>query len=312
MGEGAVDAILAARERVGRFESLDQFCSEVDRRALNRKVLEALVKAGSFDEFGERARLFAAIEGALERGARMAEDRSRGQAALFGGDSGAQPEAPPLPEVAPWSDRERLAGEKEALGFFLSGHPLDAHRERMREVTSHDIRSLVEGPVRIGGLITALRRRRTRAGEWMAVFTLEDTTGHVGCVVFPKLYKEIGERLEEEQAVVVKGRFDNADGDSRVFVENLVPLEQAPAVRIEGLTLRIDPERADKALLEKLAFLMASRPGPAPVYFELIRPGEYKVVLEVDEQRRVAAGRELLAELAEVLGPSAVRMGRPT
>ncbi len=312
VGEGAVDAILAAREKVGRFTDLDQFCTEVDRRALNRKVLEALVKAGAFDEFGQRARVFAAIDGALERGARVAEDRARGQAALFGGDTDAAPQAPPLPEVEAWADRQRLAGEKEALGFFLSGHPLDAHRERMREVTTHDVRNLSEGPVRIGGLITSLRRRRTRAGEWMAVFVLEDTTGHVECVVFPKLYKEIGERLEEEVAVVVRGRFDAADGDSRVFVENLVPLDQARAVRIEGLTVRIDPERADPTLLEKLAFTLAARPGPAPVYFEVLRPGEYKVILEVDEQRRVAAGRELLAELAEVLGPSAVRMGSPT
>lgn len=311
VGEGTVDAILEARERNGPFASLDEFCSEVDRRALNRKTLEALIKAGGFDAFGLRSRLYAAIEGAMERGARAAEDRARGQAALFGEATGTVTEAPPLPEVPAWPARERLAGEKEALGFYLSGHPLDAHRERLEEVTTHSIRELETGSARVGGLITSLRRRRTKAGDWMAVFNLEDTTGHLECVVFPKLYREIGEGLEEEQAVVVAGRFDDGDGDRRLFVEGVVALEKAQARAVDGLTLQIDAAAADVAVLSRIESLLGQNPGPVPVFFEVVREGQYRLCLQAEEERNVQADRALVQQLRKLLGPGGARLGRP-
>ncbi|RMG43282.1 MAG: DNA polymerase III subunit alpha [Acidobacteria bacterium] len=311
VGEGSVDAILEARRRLGRFESLDQLCTEVDRKAINRRVLEALIKSGALDELGDRAALFAALDGALERGARAASDRAAGQASLFGGGEGITAPAPRPPEVPAWSDRERLAGEKEALGFYLSGHPLDEHAERLARVTTHRIAELgAAGEVAVGGMISGLRRRRTRAGEWMAVFNLEDTTGHVECVVFPKLFGEVQDRLEDGAIVVVAGRAEGGEGEFRLLAESVHSLEDAPERAADGLTIVL---RADGAPvpIERLERVLESYPGSTPVYFEVVRPGAFRVWLEAGSGHRVSGGRELIGELRRLVGPDAVRPGRP-
>ncbi len=309
LGEGAVDAILAARERVGRFSSLQHFCAEIDRRALNRRVVEALVKCGALDEFGERARLYTALDGALELGTRAADDRSSGQQSLFAG--GGAPAAPSLPDAPAWTDRERLAAEKESLGFYLSGHPLDAQRERLAEVTTHSLADLagVTGAVVVGGLVTGLKRRRSKAGDWMAVFTLEDTTGQAECVVFPKVFRQSGEILEDEQAVVVQGRVEAGEGAARVLAEGVSLLERAESVAANAsLIIRVAAD-APQDLVDRLEALLAQHPGPAPVFFEIVRPGAFRVLLQAAADRRVRADAALVRAIAGILGPGAARVG---
>ncbi|MCU0225212.1 MAG: DNA polymerase III subunit alpha [Acidobacteria bacterium] len=313
VGEGTVDAILEARGRLGSFSSLDELCLEVDRRLLNRRALEALIKAGAMDALGERARLFAGVESAMERAARVAAARSTGQHSLFGGD---QPlpgvSAADLPEVPAWPDRDRLAGEKEALGFYLSGHPLDALRERLEEVATHTVSALRGGgEVTVGGLVAGLKRKRTNKGDWMATFHLEDMTGSVEVVVFPKLYRDVGESLADEQAMVVRGRADGEEGPVRLLAESVVTLDAAAARPIEAVTIRIDATEAGPERLQRVYELLADHPGPVPVFFEVIRPGAFRVVLQADENRRVRAGRPLVAALEELLGPQGARYGRP-
>ncbi|UCF67113.1 MAG: DNA polymerase III subunit alpha [Acidobacteriota bacterium] len=313
IGEGAVDAILDARDRLGRFETIDDLACEVDRKALNRRVLEALVRSGALDGLGDRAALWAAIDPALERGARAAEDRAAGQVSLFGEQTGAPAKRPPLPEVPAWDDEQRLSGEKEALGFYLSGHPLDEHRERLAEVTTSCVADLHSGgEVVVGGLITALKKRRTRQGDWMAVFVLEDTTGHGECIVFPKLFREIGDSLEDGQAVVVSGRADTTEGDSRLLAEKIVALEHAPTRPVEGLTVKLEGDaRQGLSQLERIDALLADCPGSVPVYFEVVRPGDFRVTLQADRGRGVNASRDLLGALRRLLGPDGARLGRP-
>ncbi len=311
VGEGSVDAILEARERVGRFRHLDDLCREVDRRAMNRKVLEALVKSGALDSLGDRARLFAAIDGALERGARHAEDLAVGQGALFG-DATEAFQPPPLPEVSPWSDRERLEGEKEALGFYLSGHPLEEHADRLADVTTHRVADLSGGgEVVVGGLVGSVKRKRTKAGDLMAVFHLEDTTGQVECLVWPRTFREIDHLLEEGRAVVVRGRAEVSGSDVRLLVEGIQPLEDAPTIFARGLTVRIEADRVGSARLARLAEILREHPGPVPVFFEVVRPGTFRAILQADEARGVRADRELVRILERELGPGAARLGRP-
>jgi DNA polymerase-3 subunit alpha len=311
VGEGAVDLILEARERIGRFGSLDDLCGEVDRRALNRRVLEALVKSGALDALGERAALIAALDGAMERGARRAEDRASGQGSLFGGEQPVEVEAPGLPDVPGWPERERLAGEKEALGFYLSGHPLEAHRERLSAVTTHSVAEIGNGECTVGGLVTALRRKRTRRGEWMAVFALEDATAHAECVVFPRLYREVGEELADEQAVVVTGRADTSEGELRVLAESIVPLERAQERRVEALTVRLDASAMGPGQLDRISELLADHPGPAAVFFEIVEPGRFSVVLQAEEARSVAPDAALVRAVQDLLGEGSCRLGRP-
>ena len=321
LGEGPVEKILEARGRVGRFESLDHFCREVDRKALNRKAIEALVKSGALDELGDRAALIAGIDGALERAARAAEDRDSGQGSLFGDDAGAAaaPVDPPLPAVPPWNDRERLAGEKESLGFYLAGHPLEAVQDRLSDVTSHQLADLKGAEeVAVGGLITKLKKKQTkpkegRPSEWMAVFTLEDTTGHAEVVVFPKLYREIGDQLEDDKAVVVRGRSEaTEDGkEARVLAETVTPLDAAETRVLEGITIRL-PEELSPDGVARLQALLAESPGQTTVYFELERAGVFRASLRASDSCGVRAERALLRRIDDMLGPGSARVGRPS
>ncbi|MBP7148039.1 MAG: DNA polymerase III subunit alpha [Acidobacteria bacterium] len=311
VGEGTVDALLEARAPLRRFRTLDELCQSVDRRVLNRRALEALVKAGALDALGERACLYAAIEGAMERAARVAGAKSSGQVSLFG-DDGADGVAIPLPDVPPWPDRERLAGEKEALGFYFSGHPLEDHADQLAEVTSHTVAQLkAGGDVVVGGLVTGLKRRRTKQGDWMASFMLEDTTGSAECVVFPKLFREVGERLAEDQAVVVRGRADATETAPRVLAESIVPLDEAQARPVEALTVRLDADSVAPEGLGRVQEILAGHPGATQVYFEVVRAGEFRIVLAADDARRVRPVRALLDQLDALLGEGAARLGRP-
>ncbi len=312
VGEGTVDAIVEARGRVGSFSGLDEICLEVDRRVLNRRSLEALIKAGALDGLGERSRLFAGIDAAMERAARVAAARSTGQHSLFGGDEPLAPVASVLPDVPAWADRDRLAGEKEALGFYLSGHPLDALRERLEEVATHTVSALRGGgEVTVGGLVAGLKRKRTSKGDWMATFHLEDMTGSVEVVVFPKLYRDVGESLADDLAMVVRGRADAEEGPVRLLAESVATLEAAAARPIDAVTIRIDAGETGVDRLLRVNEILADHPGSVPVFFEVIRPGAFRVVLQADEHRRVRAGRPLVAALEELLGPRGARYGRP-
>ncbi len=313
VGEATVDALIQTRDKLGRFESLADLCVRVDRKALGRRPLEAMIKAGALDALGERARLFAGIDAAMERGTRAASDRSTGQVSLFGDEPKGVVTTFPLPDVPAWSDRERLAGEKEALGFYLSGHPLDAHRVRLDETTSHRVGSLegAVGEVVVGGQIVALKRRRTKSGDMMAVFDLEDTTGSAECVVFPKLYRDIGEGLVEDLSVVVRGKVDTAEGAPRVMVDSVVRLEEARALNADGLTVRLSGRLLDPDQLELIASVLSDNPGPVPVFFEVVREGEFRVVLQADDGRTVRADRQLIDAIHNAVGRPCARVGRP-
>lgn len=314
VGEGAVEAILEARDRVGAFKDLATFCAEVARRVLNRKVVESLVKAGALDELGERAALLAGLDAALEHANRVAEERASGQTSLFGGDALPTVSEMALPVVPPMPKRERLAGEKEALGFYLSGHPLDEHKDKLDLVTTHRVADIAmrSGEMLVGGLVTALKRRRVKkTGEWMAAFVLEDTTGHAECVVFPKLFREVGDLLVDDRAVVVKGKAESQEGDARILAESIVPLEEARSRSIEAVTLVLDAEEANDLLLERLDELIGDHPGNVPVFLEVLRRPSFRVVLQVEDARSVQADRHFVQLAERVLGAGRARLGRP-
>ncbi|MGH7728334.1 MAG: DNA polymerase III subunit alpha, partial [Vulcanimicrobiaceae bacterium] len=211
LGEGAVRSILEARESGGSFRDLDDLVARVDARALNRKALEALAKSGALDALpGNRAELLEAIAGALERAARVHRDRELGQCSLFGEPgAGAEPtrtlaKRPPIPAA------QRLAWEKETLGLFLSGHPLAGWEGAFARAGATPIRALAEVAddefVTAGGLVVAVRRSLTRAQAPLLVATLEDPSGSLECVVFPKGVQALGPLFAPDAVLLVRGR----------------------------------------------------------------------------------------------------------
>src|SRR5207245_2208312 len=235
-GEAAMESILRARAEAGPFTSLEDFCARVDLRLVNRRVLESLSKAGAFDSLGlTRAHLLATADAALESGQRKQRDRAEGQASFFDLlPAGAPAPSAPVAEVVPeWEPDQRLAFEKEVLGFYVSGHPLARFRgvvESLGLTTTAELAAKGHAArVLLFGHPTGLKATSTKSGNRMAFFTLEDMDGTVDITVFPEPFKAAAPCLHSREALLVRGRVDDGEKGRVVLAEDIRLLEQALA-----------------------------------------------------------------------------------
>jgi DNA polymerase III subunit alpha len=313
VGEGAVEVVLGARRQDGPFKSLFDLCERVDLRAVNRRVIESFVKSGCFDSVcSRRATLFGAIDRAMEGGQKLQRDRERGQSSLLGllgGPDGA-PTQERLNEVPEWGEGERLAGEKESLGFFITGHPLERYRRELDEwatVTTARLTEAGDRDVSVGGIVTALRLIKTRKGERMASFVLEDLDGGVEALVFPETFKKVAGRLAEDQIVLVKGRAESLDeGKARLLVSDVQPIEQARMMEARAVTIRVALRAWDRSKGERLRDILDSHRGDCPVTLELFQPEGASVAVAPSAQFRVRPGAALQTEVEALLGPGSM------
>ena len=281
VGQGAMELAIREREGGGNFKSLEDFCSRLDSRVANRKMLESLVKCGAFDFLQrERAELFACIDDALAASAAALRDRMAGQVSLFG-DEHEQIASPRKRSVSPWTDREKMSYEKELLGFYVTGHPLDAYAEVIANGKYQTIASLTElsdrATFRIAGAITQVDKKFTRKeGKPFAVVWLEDLTGTLELVIWNELYLECAEKLIPGNVVGVRGKLDLRDESLRATAEKLRLLSSeasrnsnANGSEILPLCLRFSANAGSDELREVQALLAAS-PGQQPVrlFFE--------------------------------------------
>ncbi len=228
VGQNAVEAIIKARTELGRFRSIYQFCEHADMQAINRRVMESLVKAGAMDSLeGTRAQLLLALDAAIETGNRAAKDRDSGQAGLFGGGplEEEHPE-PPLPKANDWTLKEKLQGEKELLGFYVTGHPLDNYEDKIAELATHDstrLEGLEKGnDVALCGMITGVQKRRNREGKPWASLVIEDRGGNIEAMVFTTQYERLVSMLVEDQAVLIRGSALPEEGNAtKVSVQEI-------------------------------------------------------------------------------------------
>src|SRR5260221_5001341 len=189
VGSNAVESIVNARTEGGKFTSLYEFCERVDLSAVNRRMLESFIKAGALDTLGgARAQSFAMLDGAIENGLRIWKDRASGQGGLFAEMVAHEPATHPLPNVPDWSPREKLTGEKEMLGFYITGHPLDEYSDKAGELATHTtsgLEGLAKGTeLALCGILTVVQRRRTKEGKQWASMQIEDREGSVEAMVF--------------------------------------------------------------------------------------------------------------------------------
>ena len=311
VGENAILAILEARKDAGTFNSIYQFCEKTDLRQMNKRVVESLIKAGALDSLrpgqGQacRAALTAAGDGAFDSGTRAQRDRQAGQGGLFGGMfATTQPTEERLPNVAEWSETDPSAGEKETIGFYLSGHPLQVYLEKMQAICSADS-STLEGrsqgdEVTLGGLVNSMRTARSRRGETWAQVRLEDTNGFIELLVFPEAYKRLADRIVVDTAVFVRGRVNpDETGPPKINVTDIVPLEGVPMPKLaENIMVRVRLGRNGTA--EKLAELFQSKPGDARVRLELIEEDGRR--LNLDPPSTVRPDRDFLESLERICG----------
>ncbi len=228
-GEGAIASIVAAREAAGPFTGLADFCRRVDRRLVNRRAMEALVKAGAFDSLEpNRASLLASLADAV--GVAEKSEQFAAQTSLFGGGgSGGAAEAFTLTPSAPWGERERLQNEKQALGFYLSGHPFNAYREELRRFARTSLANIVPQfePIMLAGVIYGVQVRNSRRGR-MAILTLDDGSARVEVVVYGELFQEKRAVIQEDQVVVVRGKVfpDEFSGGLRITADQIMDLAE--------------------------------------------------------------------------------------
>ncbi|MGO9011612.1 MAG: DNA polymerase III subunit alpha [Bryobacteraceae bacterium] len=308
LGQSAVEAIGRAREQLSRFRTIHQFAETVDLGAVNRRMIESLIRAGAMDSLeGTRAQKFAVVEGAMEAGQRVHRDRESGQAGLFGEMmGGAEPHDEPLPNVPDWTEKDKLAGEKELLGFWVTGHPLDRYQEKIAELATHDTGNL-EGlgknaEVALCGVLRGIARKRNKEGKPWVALTIEDQQGSVDGMVFASSYERLAPQVVEDQAVLVRGLIlPEENAPPKVSVQDIVPLEVARVDMPSVISIRVWLGRnggTDKAAA--LDQLFKRKPGETQVRLRLEAPRDFSVLLDVPA--KVRPDKEFRAALEAICG----------
>jgi DNA polymerase-3 subunit alpha len=307
LGQSAVGAILDARRDGGPFLSMYDFCERVDPRAVNKRVLECLIKSGAFDSSGARRRqLFEAADTAIESGARAQRDRATGQGGLFAVMTGGGDEPPPaLPDVPEWTDLEILTAEKETLGFYITGHPLARFNDTLAEFASSTVEGLEDATpgetVRVGGVVSDLAVRNTKKGDRFALFQLEDATASVKIVAWPETFKKSGRAIATDAAVLVVGRLERTDdGATSIIADEVAPLDnlrerEARSIVIHAPTAALTPET-----VRRLHDLLDAHRGDCDVQFALELPDGSVARVQPNTFVRVTVTPDLTQRLHEL------------
>jgi DNA polymerase-3 subunit alpha len=331
VGRNAIDSILAARAALAEegksFASFQEFCEKIDLRLLNKRVIESLVKAGALDSFGRRAQLLAAVDKTMERAQKAQRDDAAGQSGLFGifdvPANGAKHDD--LPNVPDMEEGQRLAAEKEVLGFFVSGHPLDKYAEKLRNLPGVvDVASALEmkpapsngrrgqapeNEISVAGVILGLKVAKSkRSGELYATAALEDATGKIDFVCFPKDYERLAQSLRIEVPVLVRGQLSKEDEEAatKLYVSSIQALEDVKVRLPNNIRIRIPLDRVSETTLVELRDLVVSAPGPARLMLNVEQSGQYCVVME-PEGITVAADRAFIDKAELLLGRGMVQ-----
>jgi DNA polymerase-3 subunit alpha len=327
VGEKAVEHMIAARRRIGRFQSLFHFCENVDLRAVNKQVIEALIKGGAFDRLGgNRHQMMVALERAMEVGASLQQDKINGQMNFFGQMTKEMDYAEDhkqLPDVPPWPEVQMLAFEKQVLGFYVTSNPLSQHAEAINDYSSTNSARLAQssGPaggqengrgngngeklVTIGGMITKIRHNLTKtgrnAGSKMAVFTLEDLQGQVEVVLFPDALSEMGPLLIEDTVVFVRGKADYRRERPNIIASEMIPIDKAREKLAKGVRIRLDAKDVTKEKVMQIRSICQSHKGSRPLSV-VIMTDRGKVYASADRSLSINPDVEFCRKMRQVVG----------
>ena len=319
VGGNAIESTVAARKKLGRnFRSLFEFCEEVDLRLLNKRVLESLIKSGAMDSLGRRAQLMQALDKAIDRAQKTQRDVESGQHGLFGvfADEPAPHDNNALPDTPDWDEHTRLAAEKEILGFFITGHPLEKYKDKLLDLSAlstEDINGMKRSTnkdenITTAGLITNLRVAKSKRGELWAQGALEDMSGKVELLIFPESFRKLGEKVKLEVPVLIRGGVRIEDGaNAKLTVNEIIPLDEAKVPLPKALRIRIPLESASEDTVGALQALFHERPGEAKVLFDVERQGDFMVVMET-EGYNVMPDRNFIGRVEELCGRGSVRV----
>jgi len=305
IGSSAVEAILEARRRVGRFEDLSRFAAEVDLKAVNQKVFEMLIKSGSFDGLGvHRAALVESVGKIVDFAYHQQRAREQGQSSLFSAE--ALPTPQPDGSIPEWSEPERLRCEKEALGLYLTGNPLSEHEDVLRAEVTHTAANIgnAEGSVVVGGIVSAMRRLKIKsgrnAGKYMARFILEDLDGAIPVAAFSNQLEKFGKFLEDDAIVLIKGLVREGGRDPELTIEAVTPLEELRRQAVERLDVVLERDFSESQMIA-LRDCLIEHHGAVPVHLQL-DTGKQRFDITPEDRFRVAVSPGFMRSVEEIVG----------
>ncbi|HKX11725.1 MAG TPA: OB-fold nucleic acid binding domain-containing protein, partial [bacterium] len=309
VGETAIESILEAREAGGKFQTLFDFCERVDLRRVNKKVLESLIKCGALDGMGERAPLMAALDVAMDWGTRHRDEMRVGQTSMFA-LLPAHEAVPQLPNTHEWPEGEKLAFEKEALGFYITGHPLRRYKDQIQRLASFDTQkcgqAVDKSEVGLCGMVVAMKEILTKKGARMAFLTLEDLTGTIEVVVFSDLFAQASALLKSDVPLFVKGNVDHNDESTKILAREIISLEQMRLQKTKAVHLTVRQDLMTREALEEFKQILARYPGKLPAFLHLVGPSERETVLALPPDLEVGLCDDFIGEVERMFGASSV------
>jgi DNA polymerase-3 subunit alpha len=306
VGEGAIANIVSVRDSCGKFSSLVDFCSRVDMRLVNKRVIESLIKCGAFDSTGwRRAQLLAVLEQAVDVAACNQRDLASGQIGLFSDESCAEANDIPMPNIDELPIEQVLAMEKEITGFYITGHPLDKYRSKMQQYTA--IGQLAEGnytdgqTVKIAGLVGNAKRITTKSGDMMCFINLEDFTEQVEVIVFPRTFDKVSRLIMPDMPIVVTGRLNIGEENVKVIAADIKELDAVGEIRLKMRNHQENPET-----FEELRKVFLKYHGSTVVYLQMV---DKRRVVKIDRQYWLEPTAEAVEALEKILGKDTVQLG---
>jgi len=314
VGIGAIESIISVREKDGNFRSIVDFCERIDSRKVNKRVIESLIKCGAFDGFGKsRKSLFLSLDAVTERVHLRQREKTSAQANIFSDIEGqtetseSTPEdvAPDLPE---WDQRELLAYEKDTLGFYITGHPLDKYMERLKALVNADS-ELLDGlkdkdPVSIAGVVSSLREIKTKRKDTMAYVVMEDLKGSFECIFFSDVYHQAYDILHGDEPILIKGTVDVGEETTKVIAAGVERLDEFASRPVRSVHFHISANCTTVELLERLRMLLVREyPGHLEAYLHF-HDDRTETVVSLGGDMRIACSTRLREAADRLLGRS--------
>lgn len=309
VGEKAIESIISTRKREGKFSSISDFCKRVDLRLVNKQVIESLIKSGCFDALpGHRAQLFEGIDVLLQAGAQANKDRRMGQMGLF--KTQEKIANSKLPDAERWSEKQVLKAEKEALGLYVSSHPLKRFKEVIEKYSNTSTGNLTEASegagVLIGGIIDSINRTTTKKGKPIAYFTIEDMEGIMKCVLFQKELATLNNLLHADEVVFIKGKVGFRDTEPSIRVTEIITPEDMEKIienkSPENAIIKLKYSQINDDLLFHLREILLANKGHCPVFIEFEMPSEKSVKIKTSEEYSVSLTEKVFSGIGNLIG----------
>lgn len=308
VGEAAVETILISREEKGPYQSIYDLCKRVDTQKVNRRVLEQLVKCGAFDSIHpSRAAVLSSLDDALERAQAIQRDRQAGQMNMYELLRSRRKTAdPPLPTVPDWDDHLTIQYEKEALGFYISGHPLDFYSDQLAAICSGNTQSVKEkrdgSDAVLCGMLSLTKEHTTKQGERMAFLSLEDKEGIVEVVCFSDTYTNAKSLLELDRPLVVYGRIRHDEKGTKIIAERVLSLEEAQLQKVDTVRIRLETKNLTRDDLIKLRHVLMNHPGNCKTYLHLKVEEKGEAIISLNSKLYVKPTESFFEEVKKHFG----------